>query len=228
MLQTELGIGLSGVYVHGSAAVGGWNQASDLDMLVTSNAAELDWPSVGRHLLSMLAPTPAVELSVVADAAAATPTPPWPFLMHLNHREGRVVADEGSGDPDLAMHYVVTRHSGITLTGRTAGTAIGCVPRAAVLAYLSRELTWALTEADERYLVLNTCRALAYCRDGAVLSKIDGGRWALANDYDPALINGALDAQSAGRNLGTPTPAARSLVDQCQARLTASADATGS
>lgn len=94
---------------------------------------------------------------------------------------------------------------------------------------LSQELTWALTEADERYLVFNSCRPLAYSRDGAVLSKIDGGRWALANGYDATLIKAALDAQAAGRNLGTPTPAARSLVDHRQARLTAaSPDSTGS
>ena len=57
---------LVGVYVHGSAALGGWTPANDLDVLVTADAAE-DWYAIGQALLDALAPSPAVELPVVSD-----------------------------------------------------------------------------------------------------------------------------------------------------------------
>jgi hypothetical protein len=80
-------------------------------------------------------------------------------------------------------------------------------------------LVWALKEADQRYAVLNACRALAYTRGGPVLSKIDGGRWALAQGFDAALIETALAAQAAGQDLGRPTSTARRFVEQCMSEL---------
>ncbi len=91
--------GLSGVFVHGSAALGGWTAASDLDILVTSERVDADWLTIGSNLLATLAPGPLVELSVVSAAAAAAPEPPWPYLLHVNQADSRVVVD---GEQDRA------------------------------------------------------------------------------------------------------------------------------
>lgn len=220
-LRHLLNEALVGVYVHGSAALGGWTPASDFDVLVTTDAAAVDWQAVGQALLAALAPAPEVELSVVSASSAAAPQAPWPFLVHVDHREGSVVTDDGAGDADLLMHYLVARHSGIVLTGPAPETVFGAVPRAAVLAYLQGELAWALENADQKYAVLNACRALAYCDDGLVLSKFAGGQWALAHQYDSAVVEPALDAQKTGHDLGAPTPAARSFVTDCITHLEA-------
>lgn len=119
------------------------------------------------------------------------------------------------------MHYLVARHSGIALTGPAPEAAFGVVPRVAVLSYLKDELRWALEKADLKYAVLNACRALAYCDGGLVLSKTTGGEWALARQYDRAVIEPALEAQKAGSDLGAPTPAVRSFVTDCMTRLEA-------
>ena len=210
---------LVGVYVHGSAALGGWTPTSDLDVLVVTDAAAEDWRVIGQALLGTLAPTPAVELSVVSVSAAAAAQAPWPFLVHVDQREGSVVTDEGTGDADLLMHYLVARHSGIAVTGPGPKEVFGAVSRDAVLAYLQDELAWALENADQKYAVLNACRALAYCDDGLVLSKTAGGEWALARQHKRTVVEPALDAQNAERDLGTPTPAARSFVSGCITRL---------
>ena len=217
--EQALGSAASGVFVHGSAALGGWTGSSDLDMLITSEVLDRDWLVIGRRLLSELATGPSVELTVVSAAAAARPGPPWPFLLHVNQSAGRVVTDGGRGDPDLVMHYLVTRDSGLAFTAQPVDTAIGAVQRAQVLTCLRDELTWAMEQADQRYAVLNACRALAYSRDGSVLSKIDGGAWALEHGIDAAIVESALAAQLAGRDLGRPTPEARSFVERCRAEL---------
>ena len=217
--ERALGPGAAGVYVHGSAASDGWNSSSDLDMLITSTVPDRDWVAIGRRLLHELATGPSVELSVVSAAAAAEPEPPWPFLLHVNQATGRVVADGGQGDPDLVLHYLVTGHRGVAITGPAVDAAIGAVPRADVLTHLRDELTWAMEQADQRYAVLNACRALAYARDGSVLSKIGGGAWALEHGLDAAIVESAVAAQVGGRDLGRPTPEARSFVEWCRSEL---------
>ena len=219
--EEVLGPAASAVFVHGSAALGGWNSSSDLDMLITSKVLDRDWVTIGRQLLNELATGPSVELSVVSAASAAGPEPPWPFLLHVNQATDRVVAGGGQGDPDLVLHYLVTRHSGLAITGQAVDAAIGVVQRADVLTHLRAELTWAMEQADQRYAVLNACRALAYSRNGFVLSKVDGGAWALEHGIATAIVESALTAQAGGRDLGRPTAEARSFVEWCKAELEA-------
>ena len=220
--EEALGSAASDVFVHGSAALGGWNSSSDLDMLITSKVPDREWVIIRRRLLSELATGPSVELSVASAASAAAPEPPWPFLLHVNQATGRVVADGGQGDLDLVLHYLVTRHSGLAITGRAVDAAIGVVQRADVLTHLRDELTWAMEEADQRYAVLNACRALAYSRNGFVLSKIDGGAWALKHGIAIAIVESTMAAHVGGRDLGRPTPEARSFVEWRKGELEAS------
>ncbi|MBO0880851.1 MAG: DUF4111 domain-containing protein [Mycobacterium sp.] len=66
-----------------------------------------------------------------------------------------------------------------------------------VLAQLSTELYWSANHRPNEYAVLNACRAWRFAVDGAIVSKVDGGRWALDRVPDPdhALIEHALDHQ---------------------------------
>lgn len=217
--ERNLSSAAGAVVVHGSAALGGWTSASDLDVLVTTTATGQDWVRLGAELLAELAPTPVVELSVVTVEAAAQPEPPWPFLLHVNQQTSMVGSDGGQGDPDLLMHYVVASCAGVTISGFPASRVFGPVPRTMVLGYLHAELGWALAEADQRYAVLNACRALAYAEDGLVLSKMGGGAWALAHGLEMTLVESALTAQAAGCDLGRPTPEAQAFVGRCRAAL---------
>lgn len=202
-LGQELGGDLAGVYVHGSAALGGWVPTSDLDVLVVvADSADRDWLVVGSRLLAAAAVEQDIEMSIVTASASLRPAPPWPFLVHVASGENRVVLDAGHGDPDLLMHYLVTRRSGLTLIGEAAERTFGEVPNEVVRQYLVQELGWGLEHADAKYAVLNACRALAYAVDGKVLSKVDGGLWALNRGLDDRVIGRALVAQREGLLLG--------------------------
>lgn len=62
---------LTGVYVHGSAALGGFTHDSDLDVLVVGDGVA-NWPALGSTLLSAATDFP-LELSVVAPRDVANP-----------------------------------------------------------------------------------------------------------------------------------------------------------
>ncbi|SNC62203.1 streptomycin 3-adenylyltransferase [Kytococcus aerolatus] len=205
---------LVGAYVQGSAVLGGFTGASDLDVLViVADSTGLE--DFGTALSRMTSLDRPVELSVVTAAAAATPASPWPYLLHVNTDTEDVVHDDGSGDPDLLAHYAVTRAHGHTLVGPEPDRVIGETPHHDLVDYLAGELSWALDHADQRYAVLNACRAVAFAESGELLSKVEGARWwALHRGWSP-LVEGCLEAQLDGRDMGSPSPAARSFVAAC-------------
>jgi streptomycin 3"-adenylyltransferase len=202
---------LVGVYVHGSAVLGGFGPGSDLDVLVVAEG-EADWPGLGSQLLAEGGHPRPLELSVVAASAALHPAPPWPYHLHVNSGELRFGLGAGRGDPDLIAHYVVTRAAGVAVIGPPPDAAFGPVSRKHLVDYLREELRWGVENADQRYAVLNTCRSVAYARSGRVLSKVDGGTWWVAEIGDEPLVEEAIAAQRDGRDLGPATPEARDFV----------------
>lgn len=200
-----------GVYVHGSAALGGLTSASDLDVLVVTSTPE-GVPEAAGALLDLAHGERTLELSIVAAEAAATPARPWPFLVHVNSAEERVSIDDGAGDPDLLAHYAVTRAHGRTVTGPPPATVIGQVVRSDLVSYFMGELDWAQQHGDQRYAVLNACRAVAYAETGVLISKIAGGRWWMQHYGDHRLVEACLTAQEHGCDAGPCDAAARAFV----------------
>jgi hypothetical protein len=138
-----------------------------------------------------------------------------------------VFGSEVSGDPDLIMHYVVSRQAGLTLHGASARELIGPVARGVVLRYLASELEWGADHGTESYAVLNACRALEYLDGGRVISKVAGGEAALARGTGPAeLIGRALDQQRAVVPARPPGLPAIDFVRETRARLVTAAEAS--
>lgn len=205
-LMTASGGLVQAAYLHGSAVLGGWQQASDVDMLIVA-ADSIDDGALARIAVALAArcdaaggcPGRGLECSVVTATAAAGPHAPWPYLLHVAAEPGGCQVRYGAdspGDTDLLMHYAVCRTAGWTLCGRPPRDVIGPVPRQAILAYLAGELQWGLGHASEAYAVLNACRAMVYLTDNAIVSKIAGGEAALSRGFGPAgLITRALSQQ---------------------------------
>ncbi len=160
---------LVGVDMRGSAALGGFGPASDLDVLaLVEGTSATDWAAVGSELLATGGERP-LELSIVDARQAGAPSEPWQFLLHVGSADGRVVVrglDDGVGDADLIAHYAVVRAVGRPLVGPTPERVIGRVDPAVLLNYLVNELAWGSEAADERYAVLNACRPLPTPRMG--------------------------------------------------------------
>ncbi|MDJ0769563.1 MAG: DUF4111 domain-containing protein [Ilumatobacter sp.] len=196
---------VTGAYVHGSAALGGFVPGrSDVDILIVVDA----WPAgrtdadrLGEELVEAASPSPGrgVELTVVTVEQAGSVRRPPPFVVHVatEPTDERVVFGEaGDGDPDLVMHYAVARAAGVTVVGPEPTGVFAEPTRTEVLDYLVHELAWAAeSAATEAYAVLNACRAWQYLSTGALVSKVTGGSWARDQGADQRLVGRALAAQ---------------------------------
>lgn len=193
---------LLGVYLHGSLAMGSFHPArSDLDLLVvtTQPPTSAQLMRLGQLLLATsLQPHP-VELSVVTQEDLMPWQYPTPFVFHYSEdwreatRQGALWSNRPT-DPDLAAHVTVIRSRGVCLYGMPVAAVFPEVPRADFLASVLTDVHGALNEIVQtrEYAVLNTCRVLAFVHGERVMSKLEGGRWAL--DTLPAATRGVVQA----------------------------------
>ncbi|MBB5802391.1 streptomycin 3'-adenylyltransferase [Saccharothrix ecbatanensis] len=230
-MATVFGPDLVGVYLHGSAVLGGFDaRRSDIDILAVcegpTSAAERS--AAVERLSDRHLPCPAhgLELSIVTLPVARHPTAQPAFELHMTTApEGSKVVDGHGhdGDPDLVLHFAVCRSAGRALgPGPVAAAVFAPVADDLVVAQLVTELRWSVEHASGEYAVLNACRAWRFAVDGALVSKIDGGRWALDRVPGPdrELIRTALDRQRCVLAAELDPDAVRRFIRRALAHLT--------
>lgn len=190
--EAIFGASLTGVYLHGSLAMGCFNpETSDVDLLVvTEGASSL---AQRRELLELCvslnreAPPKGLEMSLVRRADCLAPRHPIPFDLHFSpshldwyHRDPEDYVRKMNGtDPDLAAHFTITRARGVALVGEPIARVFGEVPRQAYLDSIVFDVESAEEDIDRDpvYVVLNLARVLAFAEASLVLSKREGGEW---------------------------------------------------
>lgn len=204
-LSALLGDALVGIYLHGSMTMGCFNpESSDIDVLVVTSG---DVPMATRHAigdaleeLSALAPPKGLELSIVDRSVLDPFVYPTPFLLHRGGNRN----DEGGLDPDLAAHATVTRARGECLIGAPIADVFGEVPAEYYYDSIAGDARECLDVLDALpdgpvptplYAILNCCRVMAYRAEPVVLSKAEGGAWALAHVWPELgpVVQAALD-----------------------------------
>lgn len=208
---------LIGVYLHGSLAMGCFNpRRSDIDLLVVTTegmSLEQKRRMVGS-LLKISGDASPVEISFVRYGDLHPWRHPPPYDLHFSEAwRLRSLHDLESGawrrwndqvrrDPDLSAHVTVTRARGECLYGRPIAMVFPAVPAADYQDAILGDLDDALDqiEAAPVYGVLNACRVLCYLRTGRVVSKAEGGMWAVGvlPPEHRTLIRRALDRYRGG------------------------------
>jgi hypothetical protein len=209
-LARVLGPALVGVYLHGSAVLGGWSaERSDVDLLgvVARPLAERAKRVLSARLNhpSLACPSPAgLELSLVTAAVAGDPPRRPPFELHVTTGPSPQTHLGGAAatDPDLLLYFAVCRRSGLAVAGPDPVGVFTEPPRDWLLERAAAELGWAEHHGSFAYRVLTACRAWRYLEDDVLGSKVDGGRWARLRLADPS-----------GEAAGPEPPAAAALVD---------------
>lgn len=217
---------LIGVYAHGSLAFGCFSWAvSDIDFLVVvrEKLTQAEKEMLIGALLKRrdAAPEKGFEMSVVLQEYLKPFVHPTPFELHFSNAHLRPALDDLPGycarmngtDCDLAAHCTVIRAVGQTVVGLEIGEVFGKVPKADYLSSILSDIECAEEDILENpvYVTLNLCRVLAAAREGAILSKREGGQWGLAApDIEwRGMIEGALAAYEGGDAFEPETAQAR-------------------
>lgn len=210
---------LIGIYLHGSLAMGCYNETkSDIDLLVVvkNDVSRED----KRQYMDMVvalnnkAPSKGIELSIVKEAVCKPFVYPTPFELHfsvahlnwyLSNPEDYIEKMNGT-DKDLAAHFTITYHRGKTLYGKEIKSVFSEVGSEAYMDSIWLDIKNAKEEImdDTMYIVLNLCRVLAYKKERLILSKQEGGEWALHSLSDPQhkkIVLSALEEYKTGNTV---------------------------
>ena len=210
---------LTGIYLHGSAAMGCYQpKKSDLDFLVVVRENMTD--SAKRVFMDTLialdaeGPSKGIEMSIVTRNVCNPFIYPTPFILHYSRmhtewyrRDPEEYIQKMSGtDKDLAAHFTVIRSRGQCLYGLPVQTVFGEVPERDYLDSIWNDVSGAEEEITDNpmYLILNLARVLAYLKEKTILSKREGGAWGLVHlphPYHP-LLRSALKEYESGKDSG--------------------------
>ena len=227
---------LVGIYLHGSAVMGCFNpRKSDIDLIIVVRHHLPD--PVKRAYMDMvvkynaLGPEKGIEMSVVLDEVCRPFVYPTPFELHFSAGHLQWYRDDpddyirkmNGTDKDLAAHFTVINRRGRCLYGAAVRDVFAEVPDSDYLDALWYDIEGAAEEITEHpmYLTLNLARVLAYKEDGLVLSKAEGGEWALRHlppEYHP-LIADAMREYSDSADVAYDQALAKRYAEYALARI---------
>ena len=187
---------LVGIYLHGSAVMGCFNPAkSDIDLITVVKDSIPN--EVKRAYMDMVVdlngkgPAKGIEMSIVRQDVCRPFVYPTPFELHFSVAHLQWYKDDPEDyiskmkgeDKDLAAHFTIIEHRGRCLYGAPVKETFSDVPAQDYTDSIWNDIADAEEEIndDPVYLILNLARVLAYLKDGQVLSKKEGGEWALNN-----------------------------------------------
>jgi streptomycin 3"-adenylyltransferase len=224
---------LRGVYLHGSLALGCFNEArSDIDVLVVvDEPLALDTKLLIADLLLHVSCAPrAVELHVLTKGQLDGWRHPSRFEFHYGelHRDAyayepvRSIESMAETDADLAAHVTIARNGGIAIVGPSAEDVFPDVPFADYRDALGTDLEWARTVKSALYGILSPCRVWATLATHEVHSKASGARWALdrlPEELKPSVESALASYTGAGEPVAIDELARRRLLDYIEAQL---------
>ncbi|CAM4299233.1 DUF4111 domain-containing protein [Paenibacillus alkaliterrae] len=198
-LKSEAGKKVTGIYLHGSLAMGSYYRPkSDIDLIVVVDGKlEADLAeAVGIAIAKVTSNRPMignVELSVItADVAKKVPVP-TPFEVHYSSGwhdkilNLEVDYSKERTDTDLSSHLAYVAQRGVCLYGKPISEIFGQVNWQHFMEAVMDDLDWILE--DEHiletpfYSVLNICRVFQLMSEDcqSVHSKDEGGEWGLGH-----------------------------------------------
>lgn len=194
--QKIFGDKLTGIYLHGSMAMGCFNpKQSDIDLIIViesdiSDTQKMEFMNKVIELNEQ-APKKGLELSVVKREFCKTFVYPTPYELHFSpvylewfeRDSDDYIKNMNGTDKDLAAHFTIINHYGIVLYGEKIQEVFGAVPKIDYIDSILFDVENAKTDivSTPVYIILNLCRVLAFLKEEKCLSKKQGGEWGLMN-----------------------------------------------
>ena len=194
--KSILGENLIGIYLHGSLVFGCFNPLkSDIDLILV--VKESVSKETKRKFMDMLifenekTTKKGIELSIVKEEYCKNFVYPTPFELHFSNmhlkwykenHEDYIEKMQGT-DKDLAAHFTVINHCGITLYGAEKENVFFPVPKENYIDSILCDIENAKEDILENpvYMSLNLCRVLCFLEEGKITSKKEGGEWGFLN-----------------------------------------------
>lgn len=207
LFKKHLGKNLTGVYIHGSLAMGCFHpENSDIDViiLVKQKVPEDAKKSLIKGLLELEKDLPGkgLEVSVILESTLEPFLYPTPFELHFSpyyrekYKSNSQFLCENQTDSDLAAHLNVLYHRGICIYGKPVKKVFKPIEERYYLDSILKDISQATFDINHNsvYFALNLCRTLYYLTDGVIASKEEGGAWALnfLNGHDKNLVEEVL------------------------------------
>lgn len=224
------GADLTGVYLHGSMAMGCFQpDKSDIDFIIVikDNITDKQKLMFMNEVveLNKAAPSKGIELSIVKEAYCKEFLYPTPFELHFSNMHLQWFRDNPTDyiqkmngtDKDLAAHFKIIKKYGIALYGSPIDDVFADVPRNNYIDSILCDIEEAKEEILENpvYIILNLCRVAAFLKHDLVISKKQGGEWALQNLSDKyhTLVLNALQSYELGTEMNIDKEEAQGFAD---------------
>jgi predicted nucleotidyltransferase len=195
-----LGGNLTGVYLHGSLAMGGFNpNKSDIDILVvTKSPLAMKNKGFLAELLLKYSKNPfPLEAHFLHERQLEHWEYPTSFDFHYSeywrqwYEDGHVDLEETT-DVDLAAHITIINKLGISLAGKPIKNVFPIVPKSDYLSSILSDFNQCIEniKQDPVYCILNIIRVYWYLKEGVICSKQEAGEWGQRNllkDFQPTI-----------------------------------------
>ncbi len=164
-----------------------------------------------------------LEFGLVTAASAGEPCAEPRFELDLTTSAAAgdkvTLGRDRPGHSDYLMHVAVCRAAGRALAGPAPAEVFAEPPPALLDAAFAGELRWAAANAPPAYRILNACRAWCYAVERRLVSKAEGGAWALGRGADDGTIEAALSEQRGGAATAVDPAAVEALTARATAEL---------
>ena len=191
-----IGSELTGIYLHGSMAMGCFNPIkSDIDLLIVikNDITGIQKMEFMKQVVKLneQASEKGLEISIVKREYCKPFVYPTPFELHFSpmhlqwfrdNPENYVENMKGE-DKDLAAHCTIISRCGIVLYGESVEDVFGEVSKKDYVESIWLDVEGAREEIADApmYMTLNLCRVLAFVKEDLCLSKQQGGEWGIAH-----------------------------------------------
>lgn len=216
-MKEVLNKNLTGIYLHGSLAMGCFNpRKSDLDLIVITEdlISDLQKMRIMRYVVQLNeeAPPKGLEISYVLRKWCKPFVYPTPFELHFSPTHLKRFLDAPVDytekmkgvDIDLAAHFSIINRFGVVLYGEEIDRVFAEVPEEYYRKSICADVENAVNDIIENpiYITLNLCRVLAFMKNGLYLSKEQGGKWGIESlpEYR-SIISEALNCYTSNRNM---------------------------
>ncbi|MCI8956512.1 MAG: DUF4111 domain-containing protein [Eubacterium sp.] len=187
---------LTGVYLHGSLAMGCFNpNKSDIDIIVVieNEMTEKQKMSFMNSVVKLneQAPPKGIEVSIVKKEFCKPFVYPTRFELHFSiahlqrfkNNPYEYIEKMNGIDKDLAAHFMIINQYGIVLYGKEIAEVFGKVQDECYIDSIWEDVKNAKEDIliSPVYVILNLCRVAAFLEERLCLSKVEGGKWAIRN-----------------------------------------------